>query len=175
MVTLESLQQADIHQMIEHSLMSGICRGTWLALSLMKVMKGFFKKKKKIQLPGHTWFFFFFFEMYRGSVKLTRESFSPSTSPNATKCVKLDGLASQLHFLYAPIDAHFGKGAPDAPICPRHKAYSLCNSLFKRISASESAAPFSFTRTCSLAWLLQPFAIVRKKCQGPNQSTCGIF
>lgn len=59
MVTLESLEQADIHQTAEHSLMSGICRGTWLAHSLMKVMKSF-KKKKKIQLPGHTWFFFFF-------------------------------------------------------------------------------------------------------------------
>lgn len=58
MVTLESLEQADIHQMAEHSLMSGICRGTWLAHSLMKVMKGL-KKKKSSCLVTPVFFFFF--------------------------------------------------------------------------------------------------------------------
>lgn len=61
MITLESLEQADIHQMAEHSLMSGICRGTWLAHSLMmKVMKGFLKKKKSSCLVTPGFFFFFF-------------------------------------------------------------------------------------------------------------------
>lgn len=51
----------------------------------------------KIQLQCHT----LFFEMYKGSVKLTGEPVFPTIAPNAAECVKLDGPASLLHFLLA--------------------------------------------------------------------------
>lgn len=82
----------------------------------------------KIQFQSHT----SFFEMYKGSVKLTRETVFPTVAPNASECVKLDGAVSLLHFLMPwQTDPVLWKRGLRVPICSTDATYSPCNDFYK--------------------------------------------